>query len=88
MRRLIGGDNQIAKMSAVGKIRGFCKAPIKEKLAGIVRKKETDKTPIDQGARMSGMNRFLPGVDNNVEMEHQRVKLGEVTKKKKEEDEE
>jgi len=91
MRRLINGNFKIAKMGAVGKLHELCKNPVKDKLAGIHKKKcEGFENAVSQGARMSGLNSFLPGLGHSDDMEHQRLKLGEVTpkKKKKEEDEE
>lgn len=84
MRKLIDGERRTAKLNVVKDLLAASKRPTAEKLAGL--KSGPDSNIVQEGGKLSGMNTFLPAVENGSGMEHQRLKLGEG--KKKDDDEE
>lgn len=84
MRRLIDGPRQIAQIGTLKGLLKKTKEPTKTKLKDVA----DSKRVLSEGSRMSGMNSYLPSMGNAVDMDRQRLKLGETTKKRKKEDEE
>jgi len=78
MRKIIDGDSRTAKLRAVTKLLHAAREPVKQKLATL---KQNTKE-VTEGAQLSGMHKFLPGMGDSVEMQLQRVKLDEQKKKK------